>query len=124
MAAEAQFLSFFGAVHILGPKSPSPASALPGVRWNYAKLVKATAARWRVAQGERAVFDAEWFPRMGFFWSGVKRKCIHLSVEKSPVLFSDVRELRRKAKVSRARLKQAVGGADLAPGGVGLGQML
>ena len=67
MATEAQFLSFFGAVHILGPKSPPPASALPGVRWNYAKLVKAAAAHWRVAQGERAVFDAEWFPRMWGF---------------------------------------------------------
>ena len=39
ISAEAQFLSFFGAVLILGPKSPSPVSGLPGVRWNYVKLV-------------------------------------------------------------------------------------
>ena len=34
------------------------------------------------------------------------------------------RELCRKAEVSLARLGQAVGGADLAPGGDGLGRML
>ena len=83
-SAEAQFLSFFGAVLILGPESPSPVSGLPVVRRNYVKLVKAAAAHWRVVRGERAVFDAEWAPRMGVFWSGVKRKCIHPSVEKTP----------------------------------------
>ena len=124
MAAEAQFLSFFGAVLILGPKSPSPASALLGVRWNYVKLVKAAVAHWRVVRGERAVFDAEWSPRMGVCWSGVKRKCICSSAEMSPVLFSDVHEQRRKAEISPIRLKQAAGGADLAPGMVGSGQLL
>ena len=74
MATEAQFLSVFGAVSLLGPKSPLPASCLPGVRRNYEKLVKAAAAHWRVVRGERAVFDAEWSPRMGVFWSGVKKE--------------------------------------------------
>ena len=124
MSAEAQFLSFFGAVLLLGPTSPYPVSALPGVRWNYVKLVRAAVAHWRVVRGDRAILDTEWPPRMGFFWSGVKRKCIRSSVERSPLLFSDAHELCRKAAVSRTRRRQAVGGADLAPGGVGLGQML
>ena len=69
MSTEAQFLSFFGAVLILGPNSPSPVSGLPGVRWKYVKLVKAAAAHWRVVRGVRAVFDSERSPRMGAFWS-------------------------------------------------------
>ena len=55
---------------------------------------------------------------------GVKRKCIHSAAEKSPLLFSHMRELCRRAEVSRARLRQAVRGSDLAPGGAGLGRML
>ena len=51
MAAEAQFLSFFGAALLLGPKSPSPASGPSGVRWNYVKLVKAAVAHWHVVRG-------------------------------------------------------------------------
>ena len=58
MSAEAQFLPLFGAVPIVGPKSPPPVSGLPGVRWNYVKLVKAAVAHWHVARGERAIFDA------------------------------------------------------------------
>ena len=124
MITDAQFFAFFGAVLLLGPKSPPPVSPQPGVRRNYVTLVKAAVAYWHVVRGERAVFDVEWSPRMGVSWSGVKRSCIHLTVEKSPLLFSDVRELRRRVEVSRTRLRQAVGGADLAPGGAGLGQML
>ena len=124
MAAEAQFLSFLGAVLILGPKSPSPATGLPGVRRDYVKLVKPAAAHWRAARGERAVFDNEWSPRMGVFWCGVKRKRIHASVEKTPLLFSGARELRRRAEVNHSRLRQTAGEADLAPGGFGLGSLL
>ena len=57
MAAESQFPSLFGAVLILGPKSPSTVSGLPGVRWNYVKLVEASvgalARRARRASGFR-----------------------------------------------------------------------
>ena len=60
----------------------------------------------------------------GSFRPGVKRKRIHSSVGKTPVLFSDARELRRKAEASYSRLKRAAGEADLAPGGVGLGLLL
>ena len=67
MSAEAQFFAFFGAVLLLGPKSSSPASPQPEVRRNYFKLVKAAADYWRAARGDRAVFDGEWPPRMGFF---------------------------------------------------------
>ena len=116
MATEAQFLSFFGAVSILGPKSPSPVSGLPSVRWSYVKLVKAAIAHWRAVRAERAVFDADWSPRMVVFWAGVKRKCIHASSEKSPLIFADALELRRKAEVGCVRLRSSVGVADLAPG--------
>ena len=81
-------------------------------------------AHWRVVRGERAVFDAEWSPRMGFFWSGVKRRCIHSSVEQAPLLFSDKRELCRRTEVGCSRLRQTAGEAVLAPGGIGLGSML
>ena len=84
MGTEAQFLSFFGAVLMLGPKTQSPATSQPGVRWSYVKLVKAAVAYWHVVRGERAVFDAEWTPRMGVFWPGVKRSCVHATSEKLP----------------------------------------
>ena len=64
-SAEAQFFAFFGAVLLIGPKSPSPVSSHPGVRWNYVKLVKAAVACWHVVRGERAIFDVERSPRMG-----------------------------------------------------------
>ena len=101
VSTEAQFLSFFGVALILGPKSPSPVSSLPGVRRSYVKLVRAAVAHWHVVRGERAVFDAEWSPRIGAFWSGVRRKCIRSSVEKTTLLFSYVRELRRRAELSQ-----------------------
>ena len=101
MCTKAQFFAFFGAVLLLGPESSSPASPQPGVRWNSVKLVKAAVACCHVARGGRAVFDGEWSPRTGFFRSGVKRKCIHSTVNKSPLLVSDVFELRRRAEASR-----------------------
>ena len=57
MVTEAQFFAFSGAVLMLGPKSASPASAPPEVRWNYVELFKAAAACWDVVRGARAVFD-------------------------------------------------------------------
>ena len=61
---------------------------------------------------------------MGVFWSGAKRSRIHSTLDRAPLLLSDAHELRRKGGASLDRLKQAAGGADLAPGGFGLGQML
>ena len=87
-------------------------------------MVEATVAYWHVVRCERAIFDAEWSPRMGVFYSGIKRSCIHSTLEKAPLLFSDVYDLRRKGETSLGFLTQAVGGAGLASGGVGLGQML
>ena len=84
---------------MLGPKSASPVTPQQGVRWNYVKLVRAAVAYWRVVRGERALFDVEWAPRMGVFWPGAKRSCIHSTLEKIPLLFSDVHELRRKGEV-------------------------
>ena len=124
MRTEAQFLSFFGGALMLGPKTPSHVTSQPGVRWNYVKLVRAAVAYWHVVRGERAVFDAEWTPRMGVFWSGIKRSCVHSTVEKLPLLFADVHQACQRARSSVELLKQAVGGPDLAPGGIGLGQML
>ena len=109
---------------MLGPKTPSHVTSQPGVRWNYVKLVKAAIAYWRVVRGERAVFDAEWTPRMGVFWPGVKRSCVRSTSEELPLLLSDVHKACQRAQKSVEHLKQAVGGPDLAPGGIGLGQML
>ena len=124
MRTEAQFYSFFGGVLLLGPKTASPVTSHPGVRWNYIKLVKAAVAYWHVVRGERAVFDVEWTPRMGVFWSGIKRSSVHSTTEKVPLMFSDVHSACLQGHKSVERLKQAAGGPDLAPGGVGLGQML
>ena len=62
-----QFYSFFGAVVLLGPKSPSPVCAQPVVCRSYVKLVKVAVSYWRVVRGERAVLDTDWTPRMGAF---------------------------------------------------------
>ena len=124
MRTEAQFFAFFGGVLMLGPKTASPVTSQPGVRWNYVKLVKAAAAYWRVVRGERAVFDIEWTPRMGVFWSGIKRSSVHSTAEKVPLMFSDVFEACQRGQKGLECLKQAVGGPDLPPGGVGLGPML
>ena len=51
MGTEAQFFALVGADLLLGPKSSSPASPQPGVRWNYAKLVRAAVSHWHVARG-------------------------------------------------------------------------
>ena len=64
MVSAAQFVSFFCSAILLGPKSPPPVSAQPGVRWLYVKLVEAAVAYWQVARGGRAVFDSCWAPRM------------------------------------------------------------
>ena len=116
MRSEAQFYSFFGGVLLRGPKTTSPVTPQPGVRWNYVKLVKAAIAYWHVVRGERAVFDVEWAPRMGVFWSGVKRSCVHSTLEKVPLLFSDVHKACRQGQTSVEWLRRAVGGSDLAPG--------
>ena len=54
----------------------------------------------------------------------MRRSCVHVTSEKSPLLFADVCRLRREAQYSLERLKGAVGRQDLAPGGIGLGQLL
>ena len=109
---------------MIGPKTASPVTSQPGVRWNYVKLVKAAVAYWHVVRGERAVFDVEWTPRMGVFWSGIKRPSVHSTTGKAPLMFSDVHSVRLQGCRSVECLKQAVGGPDLAPGGIGLGPML
>ena len=100
---------------LLGPRSPPLLSGHPGVRWSYAELVKAAAAYWRVILGERAAFDSDWAPHMGAFWAGIKRGRVHGSLEKSPLVLSDVRPLCVKAETSAARL------LDLPLNGAGLG---
>ena len=72
MRSEAQFCASFGSALTLVPKTASPVSSQPGVRWSYVKLVKAAVAHWRATRGERAVFDAQWTPRMGVFGAGLK----------------------------------------------------
>ena len=101
---EAQFSAVFGALLMLGPKSASPAPAEPRVRWNYVKLFKSAVAHRHATRGERAVSDDHWTPRMGVFWAGIKRSCVHVAPEKSPLLLEEV---------SCALLRQAVGNSDV-----------
>ena len=122
--SEPQFFAFFGSALLLGPKSASPVSSQPGVRWSYVKLVKAAIACWRVALGQRAVLGDQWSPRMGVFWSGMKRPCVHASVEKLPLLLEDAHGLRRRAEVSCNRIRQAAECSDLPSGGSDLGRLL
>ena len=86
MLSANQFYLSSGSCVLLGPKSPPPVSALPGVRWNYVMLVQAAVAFCRAVRGERAVFDNRWTPRMGVFWARFKRVCVRGSLEKSPLL--------------------------------------
>ena len=44
MVSKAQFFAVFGSVLLLGPKSASPVSAQPGVRWSYVELPTAAVA--------------------------------------------------------------------------------
>ena len=87
-------------------------------------MVKAAIAYWHVARGERAVFDEHWTPRMGALRASIKRACIHVSVEKSPLLLGDVRELRRRAETSNVRHRQAAGNSDLPSSGSLRGALL
>ena len=104
MVSAPQFYSFCGSVVLLDPKSPSPSSGQPGVRWSYVELVKAAAAFRHVVRGERAAFDSGWTPRMGVFRAGTKRVCTHGSLGKSRLLLIDVRSFCAKAATSAARL--------------------
>ena len=85
MRTEAQFPSFFGAVLMIGPESASPVTSQQGVTSNFVKLVKAAVAFWHVVRGDRAFFDAEWTPRIGIFWYGVKKVAFPLDNGKNPV---------------------------------------
>ena len=113
MDSEGVFYALFTAVVLLGPKSPSPLSGQPAVRWNYVKLVTEAVAFWRVVRGMRAVFDAEWPPRTGAVWAGFRRPCIHASSEISPRLLAGMRAVCICGEAVLARVRQAVAGAEL-----------
>ena len=91
MESESVFYAFFRAVVILGPKSPSSVAGHSAVGRSYMKLVEAAVAFWHVVRGTGGAFDAEWPPRMGAFWAGIKRSCVHASSEKTPLLLADMR---------------------------------
>ena len=107
-----------------GPKTAASVSVHPAVRWRYSKLVKAAADFWRVARGSRAVLGGEWSPRMGAFCSGIKRSCVHVSMEKAPLLLPDARAVCARGESSLARRREATRSADLPPTGSGLGSLL
>ena len=122
MRAACQFFSFFGSVVLLGPESPSPVSGQP-VSGEPAsgQHVKAAVVYWHVVRSERAVFDVERTPRMGFFRANFKRNCIRSFAEKSPAFLSDVRSICARAEASAICLRQALGNSELPPVGVGFG---
>ena len=96
----------------------------PAGRWSYLKLVEAAASVWHGVRGTRAVFDAEWPPRLGAFWAGIKRSCVHASAEESPLLLALMDSVCVSAAAGLARLRQAVPGAEHPSVGRGLGCFL
>ena len=121
MSSEDVFYAFLSAVVSPGPNAASSVSVQLAVRRSYVKLLKAAVAYWHVVRGSRAVFACEWSPRMVVFCSGITRFCVHASMEKVPLLLSDVRALFSRGESSPARLHAAVRSADLPPTGSGLG---
>ena len=89
MESEGAFYAFFTAALLQGPKSLSSATRQPAVRWSYVKLVKAAVAFWHVVRGKRAIFDTEWFPRMGALRAGIKCSYVRATSEKSPLSPAD-----------------------------------
>ena len=75
---------------------------------------------WHGVRGTRAVFDAEWPPRMGAFWAGIKRSRVHASAEESPLLLAVMDSVCVRGAAGLARLRQAVAEAELPAVGRGL----
>ena len=94
MKSEDAFLSSLGSWDLFGPKSTSPITGQPAVRWNHVKLLQPAVAFWRVARGCRAIFDAEWPSRMGAF------SCALGSHEKPPLLLSEMLTVRDRGAAS------------------------
>ena len=65
MGSSDALFAFFGARVLMGPETASPTPGQPAVRWHYGSQVAAAAGFWHIARGRRAVFGAEWSPRMG-----------------------------------------------------------
>ena len=86
MGGEGIFFVFFGSLGLAGPESAPLIPGRPAARRNFVKALKAAVAFWRVVRGSRAVFDREWFSRMGVFPNGLKRSCVRTSHETSPLL--------------------------------------
>ena len=124
MRDESKFLSFFGAVVMLGPKSPAPPSGHPPVCWSYVKPVKAAGAFWRWVRGARAVFDVGRPPRCGVFGAGSTRSCVHHAVERAPLLLADMRVVCDGGAAGLGRWRRAVEGGGLPRAGSGLGPLL
>ena len=85
-------------------------------------MVKAAVAFWHVVRESRAVFDTDWSPRMGVFWPGLMRSCVHSSSEKSPLLFADMRSFCVRGAAGWAGLRQATSSDDLPAVGTELGR--
>ena len=88
------------------------------------KLVKAAVASWRVVFGKRAFFDDEWPPRLGAFWAGIQRSCVHATSADSPPFLAEMRAVCARGESALARLRRAVSRKDLPTVGCGLGSFL
>ena len=88
------------------------------------KLVKAAVASWHVVRGKRSIFDSEWPPRMGAFWAGIRRSCVHATSGKSLLLLAEMRAVCVRGESALARLRQAVARKDSPVVGCGLGSFL
>ena len=121
MESEGVLYACFVAALLLGPKSPSAVTGQSAVRRSYVVLATAAVAFRHVVRGKRAIFGDEWPPRMGVFWNGIKRSCVHATPGKLPLLSAEMRAVRIRGKSALARLRPEVARKDLPLVGCGPG---
>ena len=81
-------------------------------------------AIWHVVRGKLAIFDSEWLPRMGTFWTGVRRPCVRATSATSPLLLAEMRAVCIRGESALARMRQAVTREDFPTVGCSLGPFL
>ena len=85
------------------------------------KVVEAEVAFWRVVRGSRAVFDGDWFSRIGVFRASFRRSCLYFPLEEASSLLTDMRVVCGKGAAGSARLCGAVADGILPFAGSGSG---
>ena len=110
---------FFVSVWPVGPKSPSPTTSQPAVRWNYVTLVKAAVTYWHVFRATRAIFDGAWGPRIRWYFRPASKIRAKLAL-----FLPDVRFLPTPAASSVAALRSAARDGEFADAKDGRGEFV